>query len=256
MGTSFPRVIVLRDECPGDRRDNLLLATVVARYTSRCGGRSAIIGRMRRRTWWATALGAALLALYCGGLLVRIRCTVLGSCGGPARFFDLDSLGGVPRLATTTLFLVSAVLAWRASRLCSGRRAMWWVTIALIGAGLALLKLLSVHSVAKADSPILTLLGSVLLTGIVLGGLWGLGRRWDVPATRPVVLALALYASAAVGLDAGTWLFAAVQSEVGALSEAAATFVEELGEALTALVLLVTVREQSGTVSSQSVRQQ
>jgi hypothetical protein len=193
-------------------------------------------------TRWVVGLAAALIALYCGGLVVRIRCRALGHCGGPARVLDLDALGGLPRLTTTTLFLVTAVFAWRASRVSSGRRALWWSSVGGIGAVLALLKLVSVHSSAKADSAVLTLLGSVLLAAVALAALWLLGRRWDVPATGPVVLALALYAGAAIGLDVVTWLFGAVQSGTGALSEAAATFVEELGEALTALVLLVTVR--------------
>ena len=216
----------------------------MAPHTSRCSGCSAIIGWMRRETRWAIGLGAALIALYSAGLLVRIRCAVGGHCGGPARFFDLDALGGVPRLTTTALFVVSAVVAWRASRLSSGRRALWWAAVAAIAAVLAVLKLLSVHSVAKADSATLTLLGSVLATGVALGGVWVLGRRWDVAAAGPVTLALAVYACAAIGLDAVTWLFAAVQSEAGALSASAATFVEELGEALAALVVLATLRWQ------------
>jgi hypothetical protein len=207
------------------------------------GGMRALLG-----TWWVVGLAAALIALYCGGLLVRIRCTVFGHCGGPAHALDLDALGGVPRLATTALFVVTAVLAWRASRISPGRRALWWASVGGIGAVLALLKLLSVHSGAKEDSAVLTLLGSLALAAVALGGFWLLGRRWGEPSTGPVVAALALYAGAAIGLDAVTWLFSAVQSETGALSEAAATFVEELGEALTALVLLRTVQRQASAV--------
>lgn len=201
-----------------------------------------------RETWWVYALGAALVGLYCAGLFVRIRCTFLGHCGGPARLFDLDALGGVPRLVTTALFLATAVLAWFASRRCVGRRALWWRAVAGIGVVLALAKLVSLHSLAKADSAVLTLVGSVLLAVAGLGVLSVLGRRWGVSATRPVVTALALYAGAAIGLDAVTWLIAAVQAHAGALSAAAATFVEEFGEALTALVLLVTVRWQASSL--------
>ncbi|NYJ05888.1 hypothetical protein [Petropleomorpha daqingensis] len=198
-----------------------------------------------RETWWVYALGAALVALYCAGLFVRIRCTFLGHCGGPARLFDLDALGGVPRLVTTALFVGTAALAWFAARRCVGRRALWWRAVAGVGVVLALAKFFSWHSLAKADSAVLTLLVSVVLAALGLGALAVLGRRWAVSATRPVVTALALYALAAIGLDAVTWLIAAVQAQPGALSAAAATFVEEFGEALAALVLLVTVRWQA-----------
>jgi hypothetical protein len=208
-----------------------------------------------REAWWVYALGAALVALYCAGLFVRIRCTFLGHCGGPARLFDLDALGGVPRLVTTALFLATAALAWLASRRCPGRRALWWRAVAGVGVVLALAKLSSVHSLATSDSAWLTLVGSLLLAVAGLGALWALGRRWGVSATRPVVTALALYAGAAIGLDAVTWLIAAVQAQPGALSAAAATFIEEFGEALAALVLLVTVR-WCGARNDQSVRQQ
>jgi fumarate reductase subunit C len=118
----------------------------------------------------------------------------------------------------------------------------------VLGVVLALAKLFSVHSLAKADSAVVTLVVSVLLAGVGLGALHALGRRWRVAGARPVVIALALYACAAIGLDAVTWLIAAVQAHSGALSAAAATFVEELGEALSALVLLVTVRWQLAAV--------
>ena len=205
-----------------------------------------------REAWWVYGIGVALVAVYGLGLVVRIRCTLHGRCGGPAHLLDLDSLGGVPRLATTALFVATAVLAWGAARRAPGRAGLWWTAIAGVGAVLALLKAVSAHSAAKADSAALTLSGSVALAVAALAALWLLGRRWGVPATGPVVLALALYAGAAIGLDAVTSVVAAVQAHAGALSDAAATFVEELGEALTALTLLVVVRWQG----RQSVRQQ
>ena len=87
-----------------------------------------------------------------------------------------------------------------------------------------------------------TLLASVLLAAVALVALIVTGRRWDVPAARPLVIALALYAVAALGLDAVTAAAVAAQSHVGTLTAAASTFIEEFGEAVTALLLLVTVR--------------
>src|SRR4051794_12917183 len=90
-----------------------------------------------------------------------------------------------------------------------------------------------------------TLVGGVGLTVLVLGALWVSGRRWGVAGARAVVLAMAAYAAAALGLDLLTGLAAAVQDRVGWLTVVGTTFVEELGEALSALLVLVTVRWQS-----------
>jgi hypothetical protein len=87
-----------------------------------------------------------------------------------------------------------------------------------------------------------TLLVSVLLTTVALVALTVSGWRWQVPAARPIVLALAVYAAAALGLDAGTAAAVAAQSHAGALTAATSTFIEEFGEAVTALLLVVTVR--------------
>jgi hypothetical protein len=56
---------------------------------------------------------------------------------------------------------------------------------------------------------------------------------------------MAAYAGVALGLDLLTGLAAALQGRVGRLTVVGSTFVEELGEALSALLLLVTVRWQS-----------
>src|SRR3954451_21864394 len=119
-------------------RDNLLRGTVVAHANSRFTGSTGMIGRMRpdrsltpwpglRQTWWVYAAAVALLTLYVLALMMRIRCRVAGHCGGPgARLLNLDALGGLPRLTTTGLFLVVAVVALRAARRRSGTAARWW----------------------------------------------------------------------------------------------------------------------------------
>ena len=60
-----------------------------------------------------------------------------------------------------------------------------------------------------------------------------------------MVAVLALYAAAALGLDVVTGVAVLVQSQVGSLTGATATFVEELGEALSALLVLVVVPRQA-----------
>ena len=196
-----------------------------------------------RVSWWVYALACTAVVLFPVGLVVRVRCG-LGRCNGSMlqHLFDLDSVGGLPRLFTTGLFAAVAALAWWAARQCAGDRRTWWTAVSGVGAVLALAKLVSAHSVAKSSAPVATLLVSVLLAGVALVTLTVAGRRWNVPATRPVVIALGVYAAAALGLDAITAAAVAAQSHVGALTAATSTFIEESGEAATALLLLVTVR--------------
>jgi len=76
-----------------------------------------------------------------------------------------------------------------------------------------------------------------------------------VRAGPPVVLALGVYAFAALGLDAVTGLVATLHGGTGVLLHAASTFVEELGEALAALLVLAAVWWRL-PADPQSVRQQ
>jgi hypothetical protein len=187
------------------------------------------------------------------GLVTRLRCGI-GRCTGSTaqHLFDLDSIGGLPRLFITGLFVAVCALGWLARRRTDGPTRTWWTAIAVIGAVLAVAKLISAHSTAKAAAPLATLVVGVLVAAVALYALAGTGRRWGIGAARPIAFALAAYAAAALGLDAVTTAVEAAQDHVGALSAAAATFVEELGEALAALVVVVTVRwhlPRSGGVS-------
>lgn len=193
--------------------------------------------RVRDDTWlWA--LAGLALGLFGVGFVVRWRCTT-GACslGGAEWVFDLDAVGGLPRLFTTGLFVASAVCAGLTAARSTGRRRLWWAAVALVGVGLVFAKLVSAHSVLEGwDGAGQTLvLGSIAsLLGLPVLGL--VGRAWRVPGSRDVVLALAVYALAALGLDRLT--AAVVYADPTPFAMAAATFVEELGEALTALTLL------------------
>jgi len=202
-----------------------------------------------RDAWWVLALAALAIALYPIALVVAVRCG-LGRCagaGGWERLFALDAVGSLPRLYTTGLFAAVAVLGAVVVRRTVGRPRTWWAGVAVIGVLLAVAKLLSAHSTAKSASPAATLLVGVVGTVLALGALTVAGRRWGIAAARPVVLAMALYAVAALGLDVVSVLLVAAQDRVGLLSHVAVTFAEELGEALAALFLLVTVRWQLPT---------
>lgn len=188
-------------------------------------------------------LCAVALVLFPIGLVTRVRC---GRCtASPLQYlFDLDSIGGLPRIYISGLFAASAVLGWWARRLCAEIARPWWTAIAGIGVALTAAKLVSVHSSAKHWAPVSTLAVGILLTTGVVGALITTGRSRGIAAARPIAFALAGYAVAALGLDAVTTAVTATHGHAGAISAAAATFVEELGEALTALLVLVTVRWQ------------
>ncbi|MCW2584183.1 MAG: rane protein of unknown function [Klenkia sp.] len=195
-----------------------------------------------RETWWIGLLAVLALALFVVGLLVRVRCGTVG-CPPRDRWFDLDAVGGLPRLFTTALFVVTGVLAGVAARRTDRFARVFWVVVAGVGALLAVAKLTSVHSVAKSDDGgTTTLLVGFGVTVLGLAVVALAGHRGGVVGTRAVVVAMAFYAVAALGLDVVTGVVSAAQSQTGVFSVAGATFVEEFGEAVTALVLLVTVR--------------
>jgi hypothetical protein len=192
--------------------------------------------------WWVYLLGAVELVLFPLGLVARVHCSV-GQCHGSwlNHAVDLDAIGGLPRLLITGLFVAVAVLGFSAARRSAGTARWWWTAIAALGAVLAPAKLVSVHSTAKEASPLLTLVVGCVLTIAALAGLAVVGRRWGIAGVRPILVALAAYAAAAIGLDAlGSAVEAAHPHAV--LVGAICTFVEELGEAVTALLVVVAVR--------------
>ncbi|MGY1703956.1 hypothetical protein ACI79C_05230 [Geodermatophilus sp. SYSU D00697] len=193
---------------------------------------------------WAPALAAVAVVLFGAGFLVRLRCPTAG-CGEWSGLLDLDAVGGLPRLFTTVLFALVAATALRTARRVPGGAARWWTAVGTLGLVLAAAKVVSVHgSLGAGVPPALQLGAGVLLAVPALAVLWLAGRQAGVAATGPVVLALAGYAAAALGLDVLTDLAALVQEPVGALPRALSTLVEELGEGLAALALLVVVRRQ------------
>jgi hypothetical protein len=194
-----------------------------------------------RRARWVLVLAPVGGLLFTTGLLLEVRCAV-GRCAAPGvrRLFDLDALGSLPRLFTTGVFVLVAGLAGLASWRAVRRAGWWWALIAAGAVALAGAKAVSVHSSAEQDGGrLLTLSGGVALTiaGLVLL-LWT-GLRWSVPGAVPVTGALTAYAVAALGLDQLTGAVGSVSASPVAL--AFAVYLEEGGEAVTALVLLAVV---------------
>jgi hypothetical protein len=192
----------------------------------------------------ATTVALAVLGGVIFGIssIVQYRCGRSGCESGLAGRFDVEAVGGFPRLFTTAVFVLVAVVAVSAAR-SAGAARLWWVGVAVAGVLLAVAKIVSAHSVFESwDGRTLTLVVSLALSGV---GIWLLAagaRRWRVPGARPVIVALVAYTFAALGLDAFTAVAEAVQAHSGLKSRTTLAFVEEFGEALAALALLASVR--------------
>jgi hypothetical protein len=180
------------------------------------------------------------LGLETAGYVTRLT----GKRGALATALSMDAPFSVPRLFVAGLFVVAALAAVAGAGVHPGRRA-WWLAVAVVAAGIASVKAGStVHARllgAAADlvGSTAALVVSGLLAAGVVGVLWYLSRdeRRD---RRRVLSALSLYGVAVVGLSA---LSSAVTGSYGAGSSwaAAATFVEESGEALAGVGYLVAV---------------
>jgi hypothetical protein len=199
---------------------------------------SAPVAARRRRVPLppvGVALAALGVALEVAGFLVRLS----GAQGPTARVLSMDAPLSVPRMYITVLFAVSAVAALSGATRIPGRRP-WWTAVGLVAAGICFVKAGgTVH--ATAMSRLSAAIGSTGATAVsalvalaVVAGLWYLARG-DRRDRLRVLGGLAFYACAAVGLSA---VSAAVS---GIRLAAAATFVEESGEALGAVVFLVAV---------------
>ena len=180
-------------------------------------------------------LGVTLEAL---GFLVRAA----GRERGAAGVLSMDLPMSLPRMYITALFAAAALMAFLgASR--SPRRRTWWAAVGAVAAVIAQVKgggtvhVRALDGLGVGERPVLAAAGSALVAGAVLAGLWWLSRdeRRD---RRRVLGAFALYAVASVLLSA---LSSVAGPVAGAWWSAAATFVEESGEVVGAVTVLVAV---------------
>ncbi|MGY1802939.1 hypothetical protein ACI78T_06635 [Blastococcus sp. SYSU D00922] len=200
--------------------------------------------RVRRRTLPVPPIGVALfgvaVALETVGYVGRLN----GFTGQAADLLSMDAPWSLPRLFVAALFAAAALAAVAGAGSIPGRRT-WWLAVGLVAGGIAAVKAGStVHSdvmgtaaAAVGDTGALVLSVSAAL--VVLAGLAFLSRT-ERRDRRRMLGVLAFYATASVGLSA---VSSAVTGAVGYASNwaAAATFVEESGEALAGVSFLIAV---------------
>ena len=189
---------------------------------------------------FAIALGVAGVLMEAFGFALRADGH---DRAGVGRLFSMDAPLSVPRMFVTALFALAALVAFVGAGRTAGRRT-WWVAVGLVAAVAAEVKgggtvhVRAVAAVGLAPHPVLAALvsGVVVLAVVVALFLLSNGERRD---RRRVLTAFALYGAAAGGLSS-------VSSGVGqatgsTLWTAIATLVEESGEVLGAVTVLVAV---------------
>jgi hypothetical protein len=206
--------------------------------------RRAAAPRARRRAIPVPPLGIALFAMAVGletcGYVVRLT----GTRGPVAEVLSMDASYSLPRMFVAAVFAAAAFAAVAGAGRMPGRRT-WWVAVGLVAGTIAAVKAGStVHADAlgamnEAVGATGALLLSVAAAASVLGALWFLSRN-EQRDRRRVLGVLALYAGASVGLSA---LSSVTAGAYGSASNwaAAATFLEESGEALAGVAFLIAV---------------
>ena len=180
------------------------------------------------------ALAALAVALEGTGFLLRQT----GATGTVARVLSMDAPASIPRLYVATLFAFAALVGLAGAGVVPGRRT-WWTVVGLVGVGIAVIKYggtwhaWALNWVADRVGPVGAFLASALVAVAVVGGLFFLSRT-ERRDRRRVLGSLAGYAVAAVGLSA-------LSQIAPAQWIAAATFVEESGEALAGVAFLIAV---------------
>ncbi|MGY1831703.1 hypothetical protein ACI8AA_14925 [Geodermatophilus sp. SYSU D01180] len=179
-------------------------------------------------------LAALAVALEAVGYALRLR----GTTGQLAQVLSMDAPYSLPRMYVAALFAVASLAAVAGAARNPGRRT-WWLAVGAVAGGIAVVKAGStVHvsgmqALSAVVSPAGAVAVSVLLAGAVLAVLAFISRA-ERRDRRRVLSTLGLYAVASVGLSA-------VSGWVSPQWYAMATFLEESGEALAGVAVLVAV---------------
>jgi hypothetical protein len=206
--------------------------------------RRPAVARVRRRAIPLPNIGVALVvvavALETSGYVARLT----GAGGESGHLLSMDAPLSLPRMFVALVFAAAALAALAGAGSLPGRRT-WWTAVGVVGAGVATVKAggsLHARALAALNDAVggsAALAVSAVLAVAVVGVLWFLSRN-EQRDRRRILSVLAFYAIAAVGLSAVSSLVA--QTYGGASSwAAAATFVEESGEALAGVAFLMAV---------------
>jgi hypothetical protein len=186
----------------------------------------------------AVTLAGIGVTLEAVGFVVRSA----GLDRGAGRLWSMDAAMSVPRLYVTALFVAAAAAAFLGGSRTLGRRG-WWVGVGLVAVVVAEVKgggtvhVRALEMLGVAGRPVVAAIGSAAVAAVVLGTLWWLSRS-EIRDRRRVLGAFALYAVASVGLSA---VSTGLGQSRGSAWAAAATFVEESGEVLGAVAVLMAV---------------
>jgi multisubunit Na+/H+ antiporter MnhC subunit len=160
-----------------------------------------------------------------------------------ARLWSMDAALSIPRMYVAALFALAALAAFAGAVRGSGR-GPWWVAVGVVALLIAEVKaggtvhVRTISALGLDGRPLLTAVLSAAVAGVVLVGLWWLSRT-ERRDRRRMLIAFGLYVTAAVGLSGVTSLMA--NGGASAYWTAAATFVEETGEAFGAVAVLTAV---------------
>lgn len=189
---------------------------------------------------FAVALVAVAVVLQTVGYVLGLT----RASGQVAQLLSMDAPFSVPRMYVAALFGAAALAAVAGAGTMPGRRT-WWLAVGTVAGIVCAIKAGStLHATAVTElSAAVTMTGAVLISALVAGavvaGLWFLSRD-DERDRRRVLSALALYAAASVGLSAVSNALAGAYGSAAGWT-LAATYLEETGEALAAVTMLVAV---------------
>ncbi|WP_093577604.1 hypothetical protein [Geodermatophilus amargosae] len=180
------------------------------------------------------ALAGLAVALEAVGYALRLR----GTTGQVAQVLSMDAPYSLPRMYVAALFGAAALAAVGGAARNPGRRT-WWLVVGAVAGGIAVVKaggtvhVTAMQVLAELTSPAGATIVSALVALAVLAVL-AFASRAERRDRRRVLSTFGLYAVASVGLSA-------VSGRVGPQWSAMATFVEESGEALSGVAVLVAV---------------
>ncbi len=185
-------------------------------------------------------LAASVVALETVGYVLRLT----GATGSVSRVLSMDAPYSVPRMTVAAFFVVAALAALAGAARIPGRRG-WWLSVAAVTAVIGAVKaggtvhVEAMEALASASSPAVAVVLSVVVAGVVLAALAFVSRA-ERRDRRRVLTWLGAYAVASVGLSAVSTAASAWTGDAGRLAMAA-TFVEETGEGLAGVAVLLAV---------------